>query len=148
MTEQLRVYCAQQISEMEQSVGCHQDLMGALNKTYPEQVDTCTPADTDTGTGFHHAVTLSSSYMTQCVCGCVQVVLNQAYVETLSSASALLSRTMKDQASLAEEVGWEGVRYLVSVVNLFLFFIAFWKTLGLILKVVSAMLGDITSVGV
>ncbi|CAL8331681.1 unnamed protein product [Lota lota] len=69
VTEQLRVYCAQQISEMEQSVGCHQQLMEALNKTYPEQV-----------------------------------ALNQAYVETLSSASALLSRTMKDQASLAEEL--------------------------------------------
>ena len=106
MTEQLRVYCAQQISEMEQSVGCHQDLMGALNKSYPEQVETYTPADT--GTGFHPAVNSFPIVHDACdVCGGLQVALNQAYVETLSSASALLSRTMKDQASLAEEVGWE-----------------------------------------
>ncbi|CAL8353351.1 unnamed protein product [Boreogadus saida] len=69
VTEQLRVHCAQQISEMEQSVGCHQELMEALKKTYPEQV-----------------------------------ALNHAYVETLSSASGLLSRTTKEQASLAEEL--------------------------------------------
>ncbi|XP_030208117.1 sperm-associated antigen 5 [Gadus morhua] len=69
VTEQLRAHCAQQISEMKQSVGCHQELMEALKKTYPEQV-----------------------------------ALNHAYVETLSSASGLLSRTTKEQASLAEEL--------------------------------------------
>ncbi|CAL8330025.1 unnamed protein product [Merluccius merluccius] len=69
VTEQLRVHCAQQISEMEQSVGCHQELKAALNKAYPKQV-----------------------------------ALNQAYVETLGSASDLLSRTLQDQASLAEEL--------------------------------------------
>ena len=108
MTEQLRAHCAQQISEMKQSVGCHQELMEALKKIYPEQVDACTPADT--GTGIHRAVTLSPSYLTQSVCGCLQVALNHAYVETLSSASGLLSRTTKEQASLAEEVGWESVQ--------------------------------------
>ncbi|XP_064859903.1 sperm-associated antigen 5 isoform X2 [Oncorhynchus nerka] len=38
VTEQLRVHCAVRISELEESVGSHQELMAALNKTYPEQV--------------------------------------------------------------------------------------------------------------
>ena len=119
---------------MEQSVGCHQDLMGALNKSYPEQVEAYTPADT--GTGFHPAVNSFPIVHDACVCGGVQVALNQGYVETLSSASALLSRTMKDQASLAEEVGWESASPWLRSLKYFLnfFFMAFWKTLGLILK--------------
>lgn len=38
VTEQLRAHCAVRISELEESVGSHQELMAALNKTYPEQV--------------------------------------------------------------------------------------------------------------
>ena len=49
------------------------------------------------------------------------MALNQAYVETLGSASDLLSRTLQDQASLAEEVLW-------SMPWLFFIF-AFWKML-------------------
>ncbi|KAK6324710.1 hypothetical protein J4Q44_G00040520 [Coregonus suidteri] len=38
VTEQLRAHCAMRISELEESVGSHQELMAALTKTYPEQV--------------------------------------------------------------------------------------------------------------
>uniref|UniRef100_A0A8C7K0X7 Sperm-associated antigen 5 n=2 Tax=Oncorhynchus kisutch TaxID=8019 RepID=A0A8C7K0X7_ONCKI len=38
VTEQLRAHCAVRISELQESVGSHQELMAALNKTYPEQV--------------------------------------------------------------------------------------------------------------
>ncbi|XP_055779452.1 sperm-associated antigen 5 [Salvelinus fontinalis] len=38
VTEQLRTHCAVRISELEESVGSHQELMAALNKTYSEQV--------------------------------------------------------------------------------------------------------------
>lgn len=36
--DQLRVYSATQISELEKSLGSQQELLDALNKTYPEQV--------------------------------------------------------------------------------------------------------------
>ena len=126
MTEQLRAHCAQQISEMKQSVGCHQELMEALKKTYPEQVDACTPADT--GTGIHRAVTLSPSYLTQSVCGCLQVALNHAYVETLSSAWSAL----EDNEGAGQPGG--GGRVGECPINTSLVLLAFWKTLGLILK--------------
>ncbi|XP_029909614.1 sperm-associated antigen 5 isoform X2 [Myripristis murdjan] len=35
--EQVRTHCAMQISELEESVGSHQELMAALTKAYPEQ---------------------------------------------------------------------------------------------------------------
>uniref|UniRef100_A0A4W5NLB4 Sperm associated antigen 5 n=1 Tax=Hucho hucho TaxID=62062 RepID=A0A4W5NLB4_9TELE len=38
VTEQLRAHCAVRISELEESVGSHQELMAALTRTYPEQV--------------------------------------------------------------------------------------------------------------
>ncbi|KAM9399859.1 uncharacterized protein ACWYII_031817 isoform 1-T2 [Salvelinus alpinus] len=38
VTEQLRAHCAVRISELEECVGSHQELMAALNKTYSEQV--------------------------------------------------------------------------------------------------------------
>uniref|UniRef100_A0A667ZWQ4 Si:dkey-25o16.4 n=1 Tax=Myripristis murdjan TaxID=586833 RepID=A0A667ZWQ4_9TELE len=39
--EQVRTHCAMQISELEESVGSHQELMAALTKAYPEQVHCC-----------------------------------------------------------------------------------------------------------
>ncbi|KAM4603346.1 sperm-associated antigen 5-like [Polymixia lowei] len=69
VVEQLREHSAKQISEMEESVGSHQELMAALTNTYPEQV-----------------------------------ALNKAYVESLNTASDLLTKTLSDQASLGEEL--------------------------------------------
>uniref|UniRef100_A0A3P8T1N9 Sperm associated antigen 5 n=1 Tax=Amphiprion percula TaxID=161767 RepID=A0A3P8T1N9_AMPPE len=36
--DQLRTHCATEISALEKSVGCQQELLTALNQTYPEQV--------------------------------------------------------------------------------------------------------------
>ncbi|XP_008303672.1 sperm-associated antigen 5 [Stegastes partitus] len=36
--DQLRTHCATEISALEKSVGCQQELLAALNQTYPEQV--------------------------------------------------------------------------------------------------------------
>uniref|UniRef100_A0A8C5D0S1 Sperm-associated antigen 5 n=1 Tax=Gadus morhua TaxID=8049 RepID=A0A8C5D0S1_GADMO len=124
VTEQLRAHCAQQISEMKQSVGCHQELMEALKKTYPEQVDACTPADT--GTGIHRAVTLSPSYLTQSVCVSVclpelgvlrqklsegeeERALLERKVSELSAtiSSTLASYTFLEQSLISESVSAE-----------------------------------------
>ncbi|KAG7221829.1 hypothetical protein INR49_017005, partial [Caranx melampygus] len=74
--EQLRTHCASEMSALEKSVGSQQELLAALNQAYPEQART--------------KISI--------------VALNQAYTETLDSASELLSQTMEEQSSLMREL--------------------------------------------
>ncbi|KAL1023783.1 hypothetical protein UPYG_G00046050 [Umbra pygmaea] len=72
-TELLRSDCALRIRELEESVGSMQELMEALTRTYPEQVN-----------------------------------LNKSYVDSLNSASVVLSETLCHHAALQEKLKTAG----------------------------------------
>ena len=94
--EQLRTHCAAEISTLEKSVGSQQELLTALNQTYPEQVHRSIKVKDSALQSF---INLSISFSLL-----MQVGLNKACDETLSSASKLLSQTMDDHYSLMTEV--------------------------------------------
>lgn len=101
--EQLRTHCATEISLLEKSVGSQQELLAALNQSYPELVQ-------KTSQKINSLIII----VFKVICEChffvsflpllMQVVLNKVYNATLDSASDLLSETMDEQSALMKEV--------------------------------------------
>lgn len=101
--EQLRTHCATEISLLEKSVGSQQELLAALNQSYPELVQKTS-----------QKINSSIIIVFKVICECnlfvsflsllMQVGLNKAYNATLDSASDLLSETMDEQSALMKEV--------------------------------------------
>lgn len=94
--EQLRRHSSTKISALEESIESQQELLVALKQTYPEQVQ----------------IPVSVNYLCCAVLVLLnlplsllmQVALNKECTETLNSASDLLSQTMDEHSSLANEV--------------------------------------------